>query len=210
MSSQCFDVVDGLVSFAKIARDSLVAQSSAIARKQFREKLSADLKNHASFAHKLTKPTTPSPLLPCESLAKLSEQRDSWAKVWCEGEARPELPILPSASLPVPPDIFDEDFQGLNVKAFRYALRHYPAKKSAGPDLWLAPLLHALPDQILFFFVLFLRLCQWRGTWPEWLLVIYLAMLPKPDGGSRCVGKTPYDLPHLGHGSPTRCQNLGR
>ena len=37
LPSQCFDVVDGLVSFAKIARDSLVAQSSAIARKQFRE-----------------------------------------------------------------------------------------------------------------------------------------------------------------------------
>ena len=114
--------------------------------------------------HKLTKPFAPSPLLPCESLAKLDKQRDVWANIWKEGDPRPVLPTLPSAGAPVPSEILGEDFQDINVPAFRCALRHYLTKKSGGSDLWLAPLMHALPDHILFFFVLRLERDGWTTS----------------------------------------------
>ena len=102
----------------------------------------------------------------------------------------PALPALPTKGKPLPQDFLEQVFQDTSVDAYRNASLAYPAKKAKGSDLWEARLIGALPDQVLFFMLVCLRLAQWRGRWPSWFTVLYMAMLPKPDGGTRCVAKS--------------------
>ena len=72
------EALEGMLVFARTVRYLLIAQAAAAARVSFREKLSADLKLHASWAHRLTKPLPPPALLPQEALQTLQEQADDW------------------------------------------------------------------------------------------------------------------------------------
>ena len=56
-------------------RDYLTAKVVAGARADFRAKLSEGLAQHASFAHRLCKPTMPVPDCPADALRKLGESK---------------------------------------------------------------------------------------------------------------------------------------
>ena len=79
---------------------------------------------------------------------------------------------------------------GVSVWQLRKALMSYSHKKAAGPDAIEVQFLRALPDQILVFFVGFYRTVGHRGEWPSFVKAVYMALLPKPDGGVRTIGKT--------------------
>ena len=87
--------VDGALAIARCVRDFLVAQSATACRADVRARLSADLKLHATRAHKLTMPCAHSSLLACESLAKLDQQARSWQLTWQGGLTfKPSFPIF--------------------------------------------------------------------------------------------------------------------
>ena len=130
-------------------------------------------------------------------------------KVW-QGKlsALPALPYVPTAPLPLPPTFLAEVFQDTFVELYRKACYSYPSKKATGPDLWEVGLLGALPDHLLLFFVICIRLAQWGGRWPSWSLA-FMAMIPKPDGDNRCIAKASMQYRICVHHSQTSCLQLG-
>ena len=56
-----FEAFDCILDLARCVGGLLAAQSAAVTRADFCERLSADLKLYASCAHKLTPPPPPSP-----------------------------------------------------------------------------------------------------------------------------------------------------
>ena len=133
-------------------------------RADFRAKLSEDLAQHASFAHRLCKPTMPVPDCPADALRKLGESKEKWKGILQGGkQCDPLIPRLPSANLPVPVDFVAPVFQETSVELYRKACWNYSGKKSRSSDLWECKLLVALPDEVLFMLLLCLRLAQWRG-----------------------------------------------
>ena len=79
---------------------------------------------------------------------------------------------------------------GVSVQQLRKASTKYSEHKSLGPDAVESSFLNALPDQVLVFLVGMFRIVGCRGAWPAFLRQVYMALLPKPDGGVRTVGKT--------------------
>ena len=99
--------------------------------------------------------------------------------------------MVATAELPLPPAFVDDNFQDISVASYRLVYMSYPGNKSHGFDL-LGCLLdggYSMPDHVLFFFVLFLRFCQWHGLWPD-CFSLTMAMMPKRDDDTRCVAKT--------------------
>ena len=80
--------------------------------------------------------------------------------------------------------------QGVSTWQLRKALVSYSQSKAQGPDAIEVQFLRALPDEIVLFFVAFYRVVSCRGEWPDFVKAVYMAILPKPDGGARTVGKT--------------------
>ena len=125
---------------------------------------------------------------PCEQLEVLRISADRWAKVW-QGKLRvpAALPSVHTAPCSLPPSFLSEVFQDTYVALYKKACYSYHGKKATGPDLWEVGLLGALPDRLLFFFfVVCIRLSQWRGRWPSWYLA-FMAMIPKPDRDNRSL-----------------------
>ena len=66
-------------------------------------------------------------------------------------------------------DFFGADeVMGLGVAGLRLAAAECPAKKALGLDLWGPKTLWALPDEILWCVVIWMRACQFRLEWPDW------------------------------------------
>ena len=115
-------------------RGYLGAKVSAISKAVFRKKLSEDVANHTSFAHRLCKPVPPPPPNPCEQLEVLRTSADRWEKIW-QGKLRapPAFPSVPIASCSLPPSLLSEVFQDTSVALYRKACHSYPDKKGYWP-----------------------------------------------------------------------------
>ena len=123
--------------FVTSLRDHLCAKVSAAAQADFRKKLSEDLADHASFAHRLCKPSPPPPPNPCEQLDNLGTSADKWEKVWMgKLDSPPALPSVPTSASPLPCTFLDDVFQDTSVSLYRKACHSYPGKKATGPNLW--------------------------------------------------------------------------
>ena len=78
----------------------------------------------------------------------------------------------------------------ITLASFRDACRNYPERKALGVDGWRSWELAVLPDTILRAVVSLINKQVSTGSWNHDLETVWMALLPKPTGGLRTVGKT--------------------
>merc|ERR1712194_7343 len=153
----------------------------------FLAKLSAELSKHASWAFKLFRRE---PLKAKAQAVSVEEDANTWGAVWHESLESRALPYACSrlkeltTSGKVGPKI-----SCVSVKVFRYAAKHYSARKALGIDGWRPAELARLPDRCLGMFVRCINQYVMTGSYDEYLCVSIMALFAKPQGGFRCVAK---------------------
>ena len=132
------------------------------------------------------------PLKAKAQAVSVEEDANTWGAVWHESLESRALPYACSRLKELTTSgKVDPKLSCVSVKAFRYAAKHYSARKALGIDGWRPAELARLPDRCLGMFVRCINQYVIKGSYDEYLCVSIMALLAKPQGGFRCVAKTP-------------------
>ena len=162
------------------------------ARKSFAEVIKKDVCAHAQLGYKLIREKGPAPPPPHKLVAGLLASAESWGEVWKAKDV--VSPIAAAASerfRALVKEGLDPTLSYITVRGFRRAAKVYPMGKALGADGWRAYEFAMLPHECLKDVVWIINQFIHNGGFPEDLGLNLMAMLPKPQGGSRCVAKTP-------------------
>ena len=161
-------------------------------RKLFIDQLTADLQLNGAWGYRLIRGPTQQPVPHTELANELCAQRAVWSRVWEEGRDQSVVVDAREKYLELCRDGSIGSRMGhVSVEKYRWAAWRYPAKKALGCDGWRAFESGSLPDDVLGCFVGCVNSFVDEGEFPAQLGLNIMAMLKKPQGGFRCVAKTP-------------------
>ena len=101
-------------------------------RRELQKRLQADMEEHGSLGHRMTKEGLPPLTVTGDTISYLNAQRTKWQDIWTGDRARdwtlpPHLRPQPTNTADIP----NHDIQGQHEFC-----KAYPAKMSCGADLW--------------------------------------------------------------------------
>ena len=166
-----------------------------MARAGFRDWLHDALSKGAGPAHALTK--DPAPLvdltvldddgLPtADPVAAVDAKAAKWGALWTGQSKREAAQMLAELRSELA-----EGSVAFTAEDLQRARRSYSDRKAKGIDGWAPGELKRLPLQVLKHFAVVLSSALQQGVWPTTLMCNVMAMLGKPQGGERCVAKSP-------------------